>query len=80
MHILKKNLKSLYPHCSCHCLNLASCGEPRVGNLVTNIKEISIFFNLSVPYKNYLEVKILLYCQESLKHKLKDVCRTRWIE
>ena len=35
---------------------------------------------MSVPRKNCLEDKILLYCPESLKHKLKDVCRTRWVE
>ena len=47
---------------------------------MTNIKEISYFFNLPVPRENCLEVKVLLYCPESLKHKLKDVCRTRWVE
>ena len=35
---------------------------------------------MSVPRKNCLEDKILLYCPESLKHKPKDVCRTRWVE
>ena len=75
--------QALYTHRFCHRLNLvvvASCGEQRVRNLMTNIKEISYFFNLSVPRKNCLEDKILLYCPESLKHKLKDVCRTRWVE
>ena len=47
---------------------------------MTNIKEISYFFNLSVPRKNCLKNKILLYCPESLKHKLEDVWRTRWVE
>ena len=82
-YVLRVNAKALYTHCSCHHLNLAvvaSCGEQRVRNLMTNIKEISYFFNLSVPRKNCLEDKILLYCPESLKHKLKDVCRTRWVE
>ena len=74
-HVLRVNPKD-------H-LNLAvvaSCGEERVRNLMTNIKEVSYFFNLLVPRKNYLEDKILLYCLESLKHELKDVCRTRWVE
>ena len=82
-HVLRANPKALYTHRFCHRLNLvvvASCGEQRVRNLMTNIKEISYFFNLSVPRKNCLEDKILLYCPESLKHKLKDVCRTRWVE
>ena len=82
-HALRVNPKALYTHCSCHRLNLAvvaSCGEQRVRNLTTNIKEVSYFFNLLVPHKNCLEDKILLYCTESLKHELKDVCRTRWVE
>ena len=82
-HVLRVNPKALYTHCSCHRFSLAVvvfCGEQRVRNLMTNIKEISYFFNLSVPRKNCLEDKILLYCPESLKHKLKDVCRTRWVE
>ena len=82
-HVLGVNPKALYTHCSCHRLNLdvvASSGEQRVRNLMANVKEISFFFNLLVPRKNCLEDKILLYCPESLKHKLKDVCRTRWVE
>ena len=82
-HVLRANPKALYTHCSCHRLNLAvvaSCGEQPLRNLMINIKETSYFFNLSVPRKNCLEDKILLYCPEFLKHQLKDVCRTRWVE
>ena len=82
-HVISVNPKALYTHCSFHCLNLAvvvSCGEQRVRNLMTNIKETSYFFNLLVPRKNCLEDKILLYCPESLKHKLKNICRTGWVE
>ena len=82
-HVLRVNPKALYTHCFCHRLNLAvvaSCGEQRVRNLMINIKEISYFFNLSVPRKNCVKDKILLYCPESLKHKLKVVCRTRLVE
>ena len=45
-HVLRVNAKALYTHCSCHCSNLAvvtSCGEQRVRNLMTSIKEISYF-------------------------------------
>ena len=72
-HVLRANPKALYTHRFCHRLNLvvvASCGEQRVRNLMTNIKEILYFLNLSVPRKNCLEDKILLFCPESLKHKL----------
>ena len=47
---------------------------------MTNIKEISYFFNLSVPRNNCLKEKILKFCPDVSKHKLKDVCRTRWVE
>ena len=82
-HVLRVNPKALYTHCSCHHLNLAvvaSFGQQRVRNLMTNIKEISYSFNLSVLGKNCFEDKTLLYCSESLKHNIKDVCRTRWVE
>ena len=44
------------------------------------LRKSHIFFNLLVPRKNCLEGKILLYFPGSLKHKPKDVCRTRWVE
>ena len=83
VHVLRVNPKILYTRCSCYSLNLAviaSCGEERVRNLMTNIKKISHFFNFQVPRKNCLENKILLYFPESLEHQLKDVYRTRWVE
>ena len=47
---------------------------------MTNIKNISYFFNLSVPWDNCLEEKTLPFCPDSSKYKLKDVCRTIWVE
>ena len=82
-HVFRVDPKALYTHCCCHRLNLGavtSCGEQRVRNLMTKFKEISYLFNLLAPRKNCLEDKILLYCPKSLKGKLKDVCRTRWVE
>ena len=82
-HFLKINSRALYTHCSCRCLNLAvvaSCWEQRIRNLIRNIKEISYFFNLSVPQNNCLKEKILKFRPDSSKRKLKNVCRTRWIE
>ena len=60
--VLKVNPKALYTHCSCHHLNLAvvaSCGEQRVRNLMTNIKEISYYFNLRFHVKTASKTK---YC------------------
>ena len=59
---------------------VATCEEQRVQNLISNIKKILYFFNLSVPHKNCVENKILFYSPEFLKQKLKDACRTGWIE
>ena len=82
-HVLRMNSKALFTHCSCHCLNFAvvvSCGEQHVRNLMININNISYFFNLSVPWDNCLEEKTLPFCPDSSKYKLKDVCRTIWVE
>ena len=50
--------------------------SPKLGDFISFL----FFFNLSVALKKCLQDKILLYFPESLKHKLKDVCRTRWVE
>ena len=39
-----------------------------------------MLFHLPIQRKNCVEDKIQPYCSESLKNKLKDVCRTRWFE
>ena len=81
--ILEDNPKALYVHCYSHRLNLAithSCSIPLVRNTFQQIKEISYFCNLSEPRKMILERNILKYCPDSKKKKLKDVCRTRWVE
>ena len=59
---------------------MVSCEEQHIQNLMTNIKEITYFFNLSVPRNNWLKEKILQVCPDSSKHKLKDFSRTRWVE
>ena len=79
VHALGINSKALYTHCPCHRLTLAlvaSCGEQCIWNLVTNIKEMSYFFNFSMPRNNCLKEKILQFCPDSSKLKLKDVGRT----
>ena len=77
------NSKAIYTHCYSHRLNLAicnSCSVPLVRNALGQIKELSYFFNLSQGRQMLLEKNVLKYCPESKKLKLKDVCRTRWIE
>ena len=61
--IRRVNPKALYTHCVSHRLNLAvvaSCKEQRVRNVMEQIKEISNFFNFSVPRKKV--------CQRKLKY------------
>ena len=75
------NCKALYTHCFCHRLNLAVCGcfvIPIVRDMMSNIKEISKFFNNSENRLKVLEKNINEHCEQSVRKKLLDVCRTRW--
>ncbi|XP_046861158.1 52 kDa repressor of the inhibitor of the protein kinase-like [Xenia sp. Carnegie-2017] len=81
--ILRLNSKAIYTHCYSHRLNLAicnSCSVPFVRNVFSQIKELSYFFNLSDGRQMLLSKAVEDYCPHSGKSKLKDVCRTRWIE
>ena len=58
------NPKALYTHCESHRLNLAvaaSCKEQQVRNVIEQIKEISNFFNFSVPRKKSFSEKVKVY-------------------
>ena len=82
-HILRLNEKALYTHCFSHRLNLVvctSCAVVSVRNTLDHIKDISYFFNLSQPRQQCLEKIINEICPDTKKTKLKDVCRTRWLE
>lgn len=82
-HVLRVNPKALYVHCHNHRLNLcvsSSCNILSVRNVFDKVKEISYFFNLSSTRQNVLESSIIEHCPDSRRHKLKDVCRTRWVE
>ena len=82
-HILRLNRKALYTHCFSYRLNLvicASCTVLSVRNTMDHIKDISYFFNLSQPRQQMLEKNITELCPESKKTRLKDVCRTRWVD
>ena len=82
-HILGLNPKALYTHCFSERLNLVetkSCSIPLVGNTFMQIKEISYFFNLPDGRRMCSEKNVFNHCSGSLKLKLQDVCRTRWIE
>ncbi|XP_057307823.1 zinc finger MYM-type protein 1-like isoform X2 [Hydractinia symbiolongicarpus] len=82
-HILNLNKKAIYVHCNSHRLNLAvgkSCTISLVAHVMAKIKHISYFFNYSQKRQQSLMINIDKYSPTSKKTKLKDVCRTRWVE
>ena len=74
---------ALYNHCASHCLNLAvvsSFDEVSVRNMIGVVNRVSVFFSAHRKRQRKLEVAINDTQPESSVHKLKDLCRTRWIE
>lgn len=82
--ILNINSKALYTHCHSHRLNLTiceSCNVPLVSDIFDKVREVSDFFNSSETRLRIVESNILSNASSTSKSsKLKDVCRTRWIE
>ena len=83
-NVLGINSKALKTHCSGCPLTLAivaSCEEQRIRNLITNIKEIFCFLNLSLPRNNCLKEKILQFCPNSSNISLRmSLERDGWKE
>ncbi len=74
---------ALYTHCSSHRLNLAvvsSLKESNVRNMIGVLNRVSIFFSAHPKRQRKLEEAIDKTQPEAKVHKLKDLCRTRWIE
>ena len=81
--ILRINEKAIYIHSHSHRLNLVvagSCNIQIVRNVLDQIKKLSYFFNYSEPRQKILDACNENYAPNSSKKKLKDVCRTRWVE
>ena len=81
--ILRINNKAIYTHCYCHRLNLSVCSALNVSvvkDLFQYIKDISYFFNFCESRQQMLDRNIEEYSPDSSKRKLKDICRTRWVE
>ncbi|XP_065658729.1 52 kDa repressor of the inhibitor of the protein kinase-like [Hydra vulgaris] len=81
--VLNLNKKAIYVHCYSHRLNLAtcaSCNVQYVKNLLAHVKDVSYFFNLSPTRQQNLEEHIERTAPVAGQKKLKDVCRTRWVE
>ena len=74
---------ALYVHCASHCLNLtvvSSLEEVSIRNMIGVVNQVSIFFSAHPKRQKKLEEVIENTQPESSVHKLKDLCRTRWIE
>ena len=77
------NNKALFTHCHSHRLNLCiqnACTVQFVRNVMDQIKDISDFFNNSVPRQAVFRKNILECYPDTKTEKLRDVCRTRWVE
>ena len=74
---------ALYTHCASHSLNLvvvASFEETAVRNMIGVVNRLSIFFFAHPKRQKKLEDAIHSTQPDSKVQKLKDLCRTRWIE
>ncbi len=81
--ITKEYPLALYLHCASHKLNLAvikSLQITSVRNMMGIVGRIYQFFAAHPKRQRALETAILNTQPESTVHKLKDMCRTRWIQ
>ena len=72
-----------YLHCASHCLNLAVVKSLEVGyvqNMVLVVGKVYHFFDAHPKRQRALEEAISEIQSMSAKKKLKDMCRTRWIQ
>ena len=82
--ICRESPLAFYVHCNCHILNLVivkACSIQSVRNMAGTITETANFFNFSAKRQRFLESVISLDASsQQRKVKLKDLCRTRWIQ
>ena len=82
--ISAKYPKALYVHCAAHRLNLCvmkCCNNREISNAMDTVSSIARFFNNSPKRQIALETWITsVLPSEEKRQKLKDLCRTRWIE
>lgn len=74
---------ALYIHCASHCLNLSvvtSLEEISIRNMIGVVNRVSLFFSAHPKRQKKLKEAIDASQRESTVHKLKDLCRTRWVE
>uniref|UniRef100_UPI00358F763F 52 kDa repressor of the inhibitor of the protein kinase-like n=1 Tax=Myxine glutinosa TaxID=7769 RepID=UPI00358F763F len=72
-----------YQGCCLHGLNLVichACKIPSIVNMMDNCRELFSFFDNSPKRQRFLEVIIHALSPDAKKVKLKNLCKTRWIE
>ena len=83
-YIVTKQPKALYTHCASHRLNLCvvkCCSIREINNMMESADKISRFFNNSPKRQLALERWIdELFTQHEKQKKVKDMCRTCWVE
>ena len=74
---------AFYTHCQSHQLNLCvvkACSVPQIRNVNGVVSEISKFFYSSGKRQRFFEHVIDKVVPSEKQVKLKDLCRTRWIQ
>ena len=75
--------KAMYCHCAAYRLNLSvvsACSIQAFKNVESYIGEIARFFNYSAKRQRLLDTSIEACDSTPNAKKLKDACRTRWVE
>ena len=75
--------KAMYVHCAAHRLNLcvvSACSIQAFKNAESYVGEIARFFSFSPKRQRLLEKAIETSSRTHKTRKLKDSCRTRWVE
>lgn len=76
--------KALFVHCASHRLNLCimrSCSGREVSNMIDTVSCIARFFNYSPKRQLCLDKWIMdTLPTEEKRRKLKELCKTRWVE
>ena len=75
--------KAVYTHCAAHRLNLCivkCCNICEINNMMQIADKIAHFFKYSPKRQRALEVWIDDLFPEEKRKKVKEMCRTRWVE
>ena len=81
--ITEKYPRALYLHCASHCLNLvvvSSLQDRLVQNIMGVVTRVAVFFDSHPKRQKALEAALNDADEEPDTSKVKDLCRTRWVQ